>query len=89
MKLNKSLSKIVNIKYKKKLSVIEPVNLYGCKFKENVFIGPFVEIQKNTVIGKNTRISSHSFVCEKVTIGNNCFIGHGVMFTNDNYQKEN
>ena len=88
MKLNKSLSKIVNIKYKKKLSVIEPVNLYGCKFKENVFIGPFVEIQKNTVIGKNTRISSHSFVCEKVTIGNNCFIGHGVMFTNDKFTKK-
>ena len=57
------------------------------KFGKNVFIGPFVEIQNNTVIGDNTRIQSHSFVCEKVTIGKNCFVGHGVMFTNDDLKK--
>ena len=78
---NKSI--ITKIKYKNKLTYIEPVNLYGCNFDENVFIGPFVEIQKKVKIGKNTRISSHTFICENVRIGKNCFIAHGVMFTND------
>ncbi len=88
MKLKKIKSKITKIKYKKSLTIIEPVNIYGCDFGEDVFIGPFVEIQKNTKIGKKTRISSHSFICEKVNIGNNCFIGHGVMFTNDLFTKK-
>lgn len=61
------------------------INIYGCNLSENVFIGPFVEIQKNVFIGRGSRISSHSFVCEDVTIGENCFIGHGVMFTNDKF----
>ena len=78
---NKSI--ITKIKYKNKLTYIEPVNLYGCNFDENVFIGPFVEIQKKVKIGKNTRISSHTFICENVRIGKNCFSAHGVMFTND------
>jgi acetyltransferase-like isoleucine patch superfamily enzyme len=59
------------------------INVYGCEFGENVFVGPFVEIQKNTKIGNLTRIQSHSFICEGVTIGEDCFIGHGVMFIND------
>ena len=59
------------------------MNLYGCTIGKQVFIGPFVEIQKNTQIGDNTRIQSHTFVCEKVKIGSNCFISHGVMFVND------
>ena len=59
------------------------VNLYGCEIGDNTKIGPFVEIQKNAKIGKNTIISSHSFVCEKVNIGDNCFIAHGVVFIND------
>jgi len=59
------------------------VNIYGSVIDESVFVGPFVEIQRGVVIGKNTRISSHSFICEGVTIGEECFIGHGVMFTND------
>tara|TARA_R110002051_G_C8629565_1_gene484559 strand:- start:422 stop:823 length:402 start_codon:yes stop_codon:yes gene_type:complete len=59
------------------------VNIYGCDLKEGVFVGPFVEIQKNSRIGKNTRISSHSFICEGVEIGEDCFVGHGVMFIND------
>ena len=69
----------------KNVKIIEPVNLYGCKIMDESFIGPFVEIQKNVVIGKKTRIQSHSFVCDGVTIGDHCFIGHGTMFTNDLY----
>jgi len=84
MKVQKNL--IRKIKYGKNFRVIEPVNLYECEFGNNVFIGPFVEITKGVKIGDNTRISSHSFVCELVTIGKNCFIGHGVMFTNDKFQ---
>ena len=66
---------------------MEPVNIYGSRFGNNVFIGPFVEIQKSTKIGDNTRIQSHTFICEKVEIGKNCFIGHSVMFTNDDLKK--
>lgn len=65
------------------VTIIEPSNLYGCSLDDNVFVGPFVEIQKNVSIGKNTKIQSHSFICELVTIGSNCFIGHGVVFIND------
>jgi len=69
----------------KSVNIINPylVNLYGCTIKENCVIGPFVEIQKRVFIDKNTKISSHSFICEGVTIGHDCFIGHGVMFIND------
>ena len=87
MKIKKIKSKIVNLKYKKNCTIIEPVNIYGSKFGKNIFVGPFVENQKNTKIGDNTRIQSHSFICEKVEIGKNCFIGHGVMFTNDDLKK--
>jgi acetyltransferase-like isoleucine patch superfamily enzyme len=69
----------------KNVKIIEPVNLYGCSIKDECFIGPFVEIQKNVRIGEKTRIQSHSFICDGVTIGNHCFIGHGTMFTNDLY----
>lgn len=65
------------------VKVVAPVNLYGCSIGNNCFIGPFVEIQKDVVIGQRTKVQSHSFVCELVTIGNDCFIGHGVMFIND------
>lgn len=67
------------------VKIIQPSNLYGCTLGDNVFIGPFVEIQSNVTIGKNTRISSHSFVCSSVDIGENCFIAHGVMFVNDKF----
>ena len=87
MKFKKIKSKITNLKHGKKCTIIEPVNIYGSKFEDNVFVGPFVEIQKNTRIGKNTRVQSHSFICEKVEIGKNCFIGHGVMFINDDFKK--
>lgn len=61
------------------------VNLYGCSIGDETRIGAFVEIQKNAVIGARCKISSHSFVCEGVEIEDECFIGHGVMFTNDVY----
>ena len=67
------------------IKIIEPVNLYGCTLQDNVFVGPFVEIQNDVTIGERTRIQSHSFICSNVIIGADCFIGHGVMFTNDKF----
>jgi acetyltransferase-like isoleucine patch superfamily enzyme len=67
------------------VKIIEPVNLYGCTLQENVFVGPFVEIQNDVTIGERSRIQSHSFICSKVEIGSDCFIGHGVMFINDKF----
>jgi acetyltransferase-like isoleucine patch superfamily enzyme len=61
------------------------INLYGCRIGDNTKIGPFVEVQKNSVIGCNCKIQSHSFICEGVTIEDEAFIGHGVMFINDRY----
>jgi acetyltransferase-like isoleucine patch superfamily enzyme len=68
--------------------IMDPVNLYGCSIGDNVFIGPFVEIQKNSSIGNETRIQSHTFICELVEIGKQCRIGHGVMFINDLFQEK-
>ena len=67
----------------KSVDIIEPCNLYGCELEDNVFIGLFVEIQKGSIIRKNSKISSHSLVCSGVEIGEDCFIAHGVIFTND------
>ena len=67
------------------MTVVRPVNLYGCEIGDGVAIGPFVEVQRNTRIGARTRIQSHTFVCELVEIGEDCFIGHGVMFVNDTF----
>jgi len=63
------------------------INLYGCEVGDNTKIGAFVEIQKNATVGKNCKISSHTFVCEGVTIEDEVFIGHGVMFINDSYPR--
>jgi UDP-2-acetamido-3-amino-2,3-dideoxy-glucuronate N-acetyltransferase len=63
------------------------INLYGCRIDDGSRIGPFVEIQKNAVIGKNCKISSHTFICEGVTIEDDVFIGHGVMFINDRFPR--
>jgi acetyltransferase-like isoleucine patch superfamily enzyme len=65
------------------VKIVMPVNLYGCVVGDDCFIGPFVEIQKDVVIGPRTKVQSHAFICELVTIGSDCFIGHGVMFVND------
>jgi acetyltransferase-like isoleucine patch superfamily enzyme len=78
---------IKNVNFGQDVKVVEPVNIYGCSIGENCFIGPFVEIQKDVTIGKRTKIQSHTFICELVSIGNDCFIGHGVMFINDLFQK--
>jgi acetyltransferase-like isoleucine patch superfamily enzyme len=63
------------------------INLYGCEIGDETKIGAFVEIQKNARIGRRCKISSHTFICEGVTIEDNVFIGHGVMFTNDIYPR--
>jgi acetyltransferase-like isoleucine patch superfamily enzyme len=63
------------------------INLYGCHVGDHTKIGAFVEIQKNARIGKNCKISSHSFICEGVTIEDNVFVGHGVTFINDAYPR--
>lgn len=65
----------------------ELVNLYGCTIGDETRIGAFVEVQKNAIIGARCKISSHSFICEGVTIEDEVFIGHGVMFTNDIYPR--
>jgi acetyltransferase-like isoleucine patch superfamily enzyme len=63
------------------------INLYGCEVGDESKIGAFVEIQKNATVGKRCKISSHTFICEGVTIEDNVFIGHGVMFINDSYPR--
>jgi acetyltransferase-like isoleucine patch superfamily enzyme len=67
------------------VTVMHPTNLYGCTISDGAFVGPFVEIQRGVVIGKRTRVQSHSFICEMVTIGDDCMISHGVMFINDTF----
>lgn len=76
-------SQIRDVVFGKDVKLVQPVNLYECTIGDNCFLGPFVEIQSNVVIGNSTRVQSHSFICDGVTIGEDCFIGHGVMFVND------
>ena len=78
-------SKIANTNFGKNITVVKPVNIYGCTIGDDCFIGPFVEIQKDVIIGNRTKVQSHTFICELVNIGNDCFIGHGVMFINDTF----
>lgn len=77
---------IVDVDFGENVTVIEPANIYGCSIGNDSFVGPFVEIQRNVKIGKGCRIQSHAFICELVTIGNDCFISHGAMFINDTFQ---
>jgi acetyltransferase-like isoleucine patch superfamily enzyme len=74
---------IKDVTFGENVTVIQPANLYGCSIGSNSFVGPFTEVQKGVVIGDRCRVQSHSFICELVSIGNDCFIGHGVMFVND------
>ena len=69
----------------KGVTIVEPSNLYECQLGDNVFIGPFVEVQSGVTIGNRTKVQSHSFICELVSIWDDCFIGHGVMFINDTF----
>ena len=82
----KKYSQIYDVSFGENVTVVEPVNIYGCSIGNNCFVGPFVEIQKNVTIGDFTKIQSHSFICEQVEIGNNCFVGHGVVFINDLFE---
>jgi len=79
---------IVNVACGSNVTIVEPANVYGCSLGDNVFVGPFVEIQKDVVIGAGSRIQSHSFVCELVSMGEDCFVGHGVMFVNDLFEND-
>ena len=79
----KSVSIREDVTFGKGVTIVQPVNLYGCDIGDGSFVGPFVEIQNHVKVGRNTRIQSHTFVCELVTIGDDCFMGHGVMFIND------
>ena len=74
---------VVDVKFGSNVTVVQPANIYGCTIGDDVFVGPFTEIQKGVRVGARTKIQSHAFVCELVGIGEDCFIGHGVMFTND------
>lgn len=76
-------AKIKDVTFGDRVKIVEPCNLYGCTLGDGVFVGPFVEIQSNVIVGDRTKVQSHSFVCSLVSIGLDCFIGHGVMFVND------
>ena len=85
MKVEICDSGINNVNFGKGVKIVKPVNLYSCEISDDCFIGPFVEIQSEVVVGARTKIQSHSFICSLVTIGEDCFIGHGVMFINDKF----
>lgn len=74
---------IIDVTFGEKVTVVRPANLYGCEIGDECFIGPFVEIQRGVRIGRRCRIQSHAFICELVTIGDDCFVSHGAMFIND------
>ncbi len=74
---------IRDVTFGKNVTLVKPVNLYECSIGDESFVGPFVEIQRGVEIGKQCRIQSHVFICELVTIGDDCFVSHGVMFIND------
>lgn len=77
---------IVDVECGERVTIVEPVNAYGCKIGDDTFVGPFVEIQRGVSIGCRSKIQSHSFVCELVRIGDDCVVAHGVMFINDLFQ---
>ena len=85
--MKKYQAQIREVKVGENVKIVEPCNLYECELGEGVFVGPFVEIQSNVKIGKRSRIQSHSFICSLVDIGEDCFIGHGVMFINDLFKE--
>ena len=76
-----------DVKLGREVKLSKFINLYGCEIGDETKIGTFVEVQKNAKIGKRCKISSHTFICEGVTIEDNVFIGHGVMFINDAYPR--
>ena len=76
-----------DVKLGKDVKLSKFINLYGCEVGDDTKVGAFVEIQKNAVVGKRCKISSHTFICEGVTIEDNVFVGHGVTFINDSYPR--
>ncbi|MGB7586853.1 MAG: acyltransferase [Terriglobales bacterium] len=85
--MNSYLCIAPDVKLGRNVRLSQFINLYGCEIGDETKIGAFVEVQKNATIGKRCKISSHTFVCEGVTIEDNVFIGHGVMFINDSYPR--
>lgn len=74
-----------DVKFGERVKLVEPCNLYGCEIGDDCFVGPFTEIQTGAIVGARTRVQSHAFICELVSIGADCFVGHGVMFINDTF----
>jgi len=85
--VNEYCSIAPDVKLGKGVKLSKFINLYGCEIGDDTKIGAFVEIQKNASVGRQCKISSHTFICEGVTIEDNVFIGHGVMFINDIYPR--
>jgi acetyltransferase-like isoleucine patch superfamily enzyme len=85
--MDEFLSIAPSVKLGRDVKLSKFINLYGCEIGDETKIGAFVEIQKNASVGKRCKISSHTFICEGVTIEDNVFIGHGVMFINDSYPR--
>src|SRR5664280_1618723 len=84
---NSHLCIAADVKLGRDVKLSKFINLYGCEIGDETKIGAFVEVQKNAKIGKRCKVSSHTFVCEGVTIEDNVFIGHGVTFINDSYTR--
>jgi acetyltransferase-like isoleucine patch superfamily enzyme len=80
------VASIVDVTFGERVTIVEPVNLYGCSIGDDTFVGPFVEIQRGARVGRRCRVQSHSFVCDLVTLGDDVVIAHGVMFINDLFQ---
>lgn len=85
--MNNHVCMTSDVKLGKNVRLAHFINLYGCEIGDGTRVGAFVEIQKNARVGRNCKISSHSFICEGVTIEDNVFIGHGVIFINDTYPR--
>lgn len=85
--MSEYLSIAPDVKLGENVKLSKFINLYGCQIGDNTKIGAFVEIQKNATVGKNCKISSHTFICEGVEIEDEVFIGHGVVFINDSYPR--
>ena len=85
--MNEFCSIAASVKLGRDVKLSKFINLYGCEIGDETKIGAFVEIQKNARVGRRCKISSHTFVCEGVTIEDNVFVGHGVMFINDSYPR--